>query len=324
MAKRWLVLALAALGVAALPISVVAEAYPTKPVSLVVGFATGGPSDIIARIMANHLGEAFKQPFVVENKPGAASNIAADLVAKAKPDGYTLLLGNVGSLAVNDALYSNLPFHPERDFTIIAMTAQTPLVLAIEPKLPATNLKQFIDYAKSSRGQINYASPGVGIPPHFAAEMFRGKVGFQSTNVQYRSGGMMIDALMKGEVQWAFDVPATISPQHLAGKVRALAVAAAQRWPTMPDVPTMAELGFDDFEVIGWFAIAGPAGLPGSVVEQLNAEVRRALASEDIKQKLANIGFAPQPTTAADASKFIAAERKRWLAVAKEHNIKVE
>jgi tripartite-type tricarboxylate transporter receptor subunit TctC len=324
MAKRRLVYALVALGIAGLSASAAAEPYPTKPVSLVVGFATGGPSDIIARIMASHLGEAFKQPFVVENKPGAASNIAADLVAKAKPDGYTLLLGNVGSLCVNDALYSSLPYHPERDFTIVAMTAQTPLVLAIEPKLPAANLKEFIDYAKASRGQINYASPGVGIPPHFAAEMFRGKVGFQSTNVQYRSGGMMIDALMKGEVQWAFDVPATVSPQHHAGKVRALAVAADKRWPTMPDVPTMGELGFSDFEILGWFAIAGPAGLPRPIVEQLNAEVRRGLASEDIRQKLANIGFAPQPTTAAEAEKFIAAERKRWLAVAKEHNIRVE
>jgi tripartite-type tricarboxylate transporter receptor subunit TctC len=324
MPKRLIVFALAALGVAVLPTPGSAQAYPTKPVNIVIGFAPGGPTDTIARLLASHLSEALKQQFIVENKPGAASNIASDLVAKSKPDGYVLTLGNVGSLALNDVLYANLTYSPERDFTIISLTGQAPQVLVVEPKLPAKSLSEFVAYAKGTRGNLNYASPGVGIPPHMWAEIIRNKFGFEAQNVQYKSGSQVIDAVTKGEVQWAFDVPLTVAPQHNAGKLRALAVTSPNRWSTLPDVPTFAELGYNDLVGVGWFALAGPAGLPQPIVAQLNAETQRWLAKEDVKQKLANIGFQPQFATAAESSSFIAGERKKWVAIAKSLNIKVE
>lgn len=324
MAKRSLTAAVAVLAIAAGYETAWAQAYPTKPVSLVVGFGPGGPSDTIARLIASQLSDTLKQQFLVENRAGAASNIAAELVAKARPDGYTLMIGNVGTLCVNDALYTKLNYSPERDFTVISMTGQAPLVLAVEPKMPAASLKEFVAYAKSRSGEINYASPGVGIPPHFASVMFAAKAGFNSTNVQYRSGSSVIDSLTKGEVQWAFDVPLTVTPQHQAGKLKALAVASSKRWSTLPDVPTFAEQGYQGMEVIGWFALVGPAGLPQPIVEKLHDETQAALANPEIRQKFANIGFEPHPGTTADAVKYVAEERKRWLAVAKEYAIKVE
>jgi tripartite-type tricarboxylate transporter receptor subunit TctC len=324
MDKRWFVLALAAVGLAAGATPAAAQTYPSKPVNIVIGFAPGGPTDTIARLLASHLTDSLKQQFLVENKPGAASNIASDLVAKSKPDGYTLTLGNVGSLAVNDVLYSNLTYSPERDFTVIAMTGLAPQVLVVEPKSPAKTLAEFVAFAKTRKGDLNYASPGVGIPPHMWAEMVRGKFGFEAQNVQYKSGSLVIDAVTKGEVQFAFDVPLTVAPQHNAGKLRALAVTSPQRWSTLPDVPTFSELGHKDLVGVGWFVFAGPAGLPAPITEQLNAETQRWLGNAETKQKLANIGFEPQLGSVAQATAFIADERKRWVAIAKELKIKIE
>ena len=316
------------IGVAAVSVTVVfsaaAQTWPARPIHLVVGFGAGGPSDTIARLMAAGMSESLGQQVVVENKPGAGSNIAAELVAKAKPDGYTLMIGSVGPLSVNDVLYSNLPFDPVKDFTIISMTAETPLVLGLGTDVPAKTLKEFVDYAKAKNPPINYASPGVGVPPHFASEMFLSKAGFASTHVPYKSGAQVIDALMKNEVQWAFDVPVTMTAQHKAGKLRAVATAANKRWMGIEDVPTFAESGYPDMEIVGWFALCGPAGLPQDMVQRLNVETAKSLATPDSKQRLTNLGFVQTPTTPAQAAAFIAAERKRWVAVAKDNNIKVE
>lgn len=301
-----------------------AQSFPSKPIHLIVGFGAGGPSDVIARLMSSGMSEALGQPVLVENKPGAASNLAAALVATAKPDGYTLLLGTAGPLAVNDALYSSLPFDPEKAFSLISIAAETPLVLGIATDLAAKSLKEFVDYAKAKNPPTNYGSPGVGVPPHFASEMFRARAGFASTHVPYRSGAQVIDALIKGEVQWAFDVPVTIASQHKAGKLRAVAIASTQRWPGVEDIPTFAELGYPDMEILGWFALCGPAGMPADIVQRLNVEAARSLATPDAKQRLANLGFVTRATSPAAAVAFVAAERKRWLAVAKANNIKVE
>ena len=232
--------------------------------------------------------------------------------------------GLVGPLTVNDVLYSNLPFDPVKDFVVISLTAQTPLVLGLGMDVPAKTLKEFVDHAKSKRPPINYASPGVGVPPHFASEMFRARAGFASTPVPYRSGAAVIEALMKNEVQWAFDVPVTMTAQHKAGKLRAIATAANRRWTGLEEVPTFAESGYQDMEIMGWFALCGPAGLPQDMVQRLNVETAKALATPEAKQRLANLGFAQTPTTPAEARAFVAAERKRWVAVAKANNIKVE
>ena len=321
--RIWLGL-LAALGVAAAGFPAAAQQWPSRPIHLVVGFGAGGPSDIIGRLIAAGMSESLGQQVVVENKPGAGSNIAAEAVAKAKPDGYTLMIGSVGPLTVNDVLYSNLPFDPVKDFVVISLTAQTPLVLGLGMDVPAKTLKEFVDHAKSKRPPINYASPGVGVPPHFASEMFRARAGFASTHVPYRSGAAVIEALMKNEVQWAFDVPVTMTAQHKAGKLRAIATAANRRWTGLEEVPTFAESGYQDMEIMGWFALCGPAGLPQDMVQRLNVETAKALATPEAKQRLANLGFAQTPTTPAETRAFVAAERKRWVAVAKANNIKVE
>jgi tripartite-type tricarboxylate transporter receptor subunit TctC len=321
--RIWLGL-LAALGVAAAGFPAAAQQWPSRPIHLVIGFGAGGPSDTIARLMAAGMSETLGQQVIVENKPGAGANLAAELVAKAKPDGYTLMIGTVGPLAVNDVLYSNLPFDPAKDFTLISLTAETPLVLGVASNVPAKSLKEFVDYAKANAGKVNYASPGVGVPPHFASEMFRGKAGFTSTHVPYRSGAAVIDALMKNEVQWAFDVPVTMTAQHKAGKLRALATAAKSRWMGLEDVPTFAESGYPDLEILGWFALCGPAGMPDNIVRRLHAEAAKSLTTPDSKQRLTNLGFVARATTPAETVAFVAAERKRWLAVAKDNNIKVE
>ena len=301
-----------------------AQAWPSKPVHIVVGFAPGGPTDTVTRLAAAGMTIALGQPVIVENRPGAGGNVAAEYVAKAPPDGYTLLVGGTGPLTVNDALYSNLPFHPEKSFTFVAMTAVTPLVFAINPDVPAQSLKEFVAYAKANPGKINFGSPGVGVSTHFAAEMFQAQAGLQGQHVPYRSGALLIDGLMKGEVHWCFDAILTIQPQHKTGKLRALAVAADKRWPSWPEIPTMEEQGYKDMVVMAWFALVGPTGMPEPIVKRLNEETNKALAASDAKERLTNIGFAAAPMTPGEVAKYVAAERARWLKVAKDHNIKVE
>jgi tripartite-type tricarboxylate transporter receptor subunit TctC len=305
--------------------SAAAQTWPARPVHLLVGFGAGGPTDIIARVLAAGLSATLGQQVLVENKPGAASNLAADLLANAKPDGYTLMLSSIGPLTVNDVLFSNLPFNPATAFSVITLSAETPSILALAPEVPAKSLKEFVDYAKAKNQAVNYASPGVGLPPHFAAEMFRSKAGFASVHVPYRSGSQVVEALMKSEVQWGFDSPATMTAPHKAGKLRVVATTARERWTGMEDVPTLAELGYADMVVMGWFALIGPAGLPQDIVQRLNAETAKALATDEAKQRIANLGMGISPRmTPAETAAFVAAERTRWLTVAKENNIKVE
>jgi tripartite-type tricarboxylate transporter receptor subunit TctC len=300
-----------------------AQGYPSKPVHIVVGFGPGGPTDTIARLYGTHLGGVLNQPVIVENKPGAGSNLGADVVAKSAPDGHTLFVGGMGPLAINDALYSALAFSPERDFVPVAVLARSPLVLVVHKDLPAT-VKDFIAHAKAQKGKLNHSSPGVGSSPQLAEEMFRTLAGFDSTHVPYRSGPLMLEAVMKGEVQWTIDVPLTTMPQHKVGAVRALAITAPQRRAAYPDLPALAEVGFPDLTVFAWFALAAPAGTPAAVVARLNAEAVKALTTDEANQRLANIGFEPVPMSPAEAAAYLASERKRWIAVAKAHNIKVE
>jgi len=324
MRHRACVFAVAAVCAAVAHDPAAAQSYPSKPVHIVVGFGPGGPTDTIARLYGAHLGGILSQPVIVENKPGAGSNLGADQVAKSAPDGHTLFVGGMGPLAINDALYASLAFSPERDFTPVAILARTPLVMAVNKELPAASVKDFVAYAKAQKGKINHSSPGVGSSPQLAEEMFRTVAGFDSTHVPYRSGPLMLEAVMKGEVQWTIDVPLTTMPQHKSGTVRALAMTSPQRWAAYPDIPAMAEVGFPDVTIFAWFALAAPAGTPAAVVARLNAEAVKALTTEAAKQRLANIGFEPVPMSPAETAAYIAAERKRWTAVARAHNIKVE
>ena len=301
-----------------------AQDYPTKPIRIVVGFGPGGPTDTIARTLAEHFQKTWGQPALTENKPGAGSNIGADAVAKAAPDGHTLFVGGVGPLAINRALYSALAFDPEKDFALISTIARTPLAFTVNNDVPAKSVREFVAYAKANTGKLNHSSPGVGTSPHLAAELFRSTIGFESQHAPYRSGPLMLEALVKGEVHWTFDAPLTAMPQHKNAKARVLALTSAARWASYPDIPTMVEQGFPDVVVLAWFALAAPAGTPVAILRKLNVETAHALATDGAKQRLAAIGFEPAPLSEAETVKYTAAERERWSALIRAQGIRVE
>lgn len=301
-----------------------AQTWPSKPIRLVIGFASGGPTDTLARTVADSLTAVLPQPTVVENKPGAAGNLAAETAAKAPPDGHTLFLGAMGPFSVNAVLFDKLPYDPEKDWLPITVVARTPFMLGINPDMPVKTLAEFIAYAKANRGKLNHSSPGVGTTPQLAAELFRMSAGFDSTNTQYRSSPLMLNAVIQGEVQWTVDVPLTSLPQYQAGKIRVLATTAPQRLPAAPDVPTFAELGFPEVTATGWFAVAAPAGTPAAIVDRLNMEITRGLATEATKARLAALGFEPAPMTPAETARFFADEGLRWAKVIRANNIKAE
>jgi tripartite-type tricarboxylate transporter receptor subunit TctC len=284
--------------------------------------ASGGPTDTLARTVAENLGQVLGQPTVVENKPGAAGNLAAETVVNSPPDGHTLFLSGMGPFTVNTALYANLPFDPERDLSPITVVARTPMVLSVNPALPVKSLAEFIAYAKQNRGKLSHATPGVGTMPHLSSELFRSLAGIDSTNAVYRSGPLMVNAVVQGEVQWTMDSPLTTIPQHHAGKIRSLAITSAIRSPELPDVPTMAELGFPQVTVYAWFAMAAPAGTPKDVVDRLSTETGRSLRDSQVKDRLTKLGFEPAPMSPVETAKWFAEERARWIPVIKANNIR--
>jgi tripartite-type tricarboxylate transporter receptor subunit TctC len=316
--------ALAALLVVANAADAPAQSWPTKPVRVVLGFAPGGPTDTLARTVAEYLTQVLPQPAVVENKPGAASNLAAETVAKSPPDGHTLFVGGMGPYSINGALYSSLPYDPDRELSPISLLARVPVVVAVNPALPVNSLKELVEYAKKNPGAVNYSSPGVGTSPHLFAEMFRMKGGFESTHAPYRSGPLTLNAAIQGEVQWTIDAPLTAVPAHRNGKIRILAITSDGRWPAYPEFPTMAEQGFPEVTAYAWFALSVPGGTPKAIIDRLNAEVVRGLASEQVKQRLAALGFEPAPMSPSETAKFFAEERARWTPVIKANNIRAD
>jgi tripartite-type tricarboxylate transporter receptor subunit TctC len=300
------------------------QSWPTKPIRLVIGYASGGPTDTLARTVAEHLTQALPQPTVVDNKPGAAGNLGAETAAKAAPDGHTLFLGGMGPLSINTALYDKLTYDPIRDWAPITLVARIPFMVTVNNDLPPKSLAEFISYAKANGGKLNHSTPGVGSGPHLTAELFKMVAGFDSTSAQYRSSPLMLNAVMQGETQWMFDVPLTSLPAYKSGKVRILATTARERLRQAPEIGTMAELGYPDLTVYAWFAMAVPAATPKPIVEQLNAEIRRGLNTEATRQRLANLGFEPAPMTPEETAKWFADERARWTKVIVANGIKGE
>ncbi len=316
--------ALAALAIASAPAAAPAQGFPDRPMRVLVGQQPGGPTDTLARMVATHLSHVLGQPAVVENKPGAGTNLAADIMAKSKPDGHVLFVGGVGPFTVNDVIYKDLPFSPGQDIAPIALLARTPHILAINPGIPAKSVPEFVAWLKANAGKTNYATPGVGTGPHFASAMFLGRAGVESTQILYRGGPLMMAAVSQNEVQWAFDAPLSVAGPARDGKVRVLAVSVPVRAPQFPDAPTFAELGMPEVNMYAWFALAAPAGTPAPVLARLNAEANRALSKPEAKQRLANLGFEAPGLTLAQVAAFTAAERKRLSAVARQNNMKVE
>ncbi|MBL0087806.1 MAG: tripartite tricarboxylate transporter substrate binding protein [Ideonella sp.] len=261
---------------------------------------------------------------VVENKGGAAGMIGADAVAKSRPDGYTLLMGNIGTQAINPSLYKKMPFDPATAFAPIALVAELPLAMMVNPNVPARTPREFIALAKSQPGQMSYSSSGAGGAPHLAAEMFKAATGSFILHVPYRGGGPAIGDLLAGHVQLSFMTVLEASGHIKAGKLRALAVTGAQRVPALPDVPTLAESVLPGFNSISWIGVLAPAGTPRDIVEKISADVREVLAGDEVKHKLIELGALPAGNTSAQFGALIEADRQRYAQVIKDKKISVD
>ncbi len=299
-----------------------AQNYPSRPVHIVVGFPPGGPTDIGGRVIGQWLAERLGQPFVVDNRPGAANNIATEAVAHAAPDGYTLLAA-VGSNAINPALYPDLSFNFIRDFAMVGGIYRSPLVLEVIASLPVKTVPELIAYAKANPRKITLASFGTGTVSHIAGVFFQMNAGIEMVHVPYRGSAPMVSDLIGGQVQAAFDnLPASV-PHIKDGKLRALGVTTAERWKTLPDVPTLADY-MPGFEAITWVGIAAPRQTPPAIVERLAREIEGALRDQSIVAHLADLGAEPFPLSTAEFDKFIVDQTEKWGRVIRTGNIKLE
>jgi tripartite-type tricarboxylate transporter receptor subunit TctC len=299
-----------------------AQTYPTRPVQIIVGFVPGGPSDILARLMGQWLSERLGRPFIIDNRPGASSNIGTEAVVKASPDGYTLLMISTTNV-VNTTLYERLSFDFRRDIAPIAAITREPHVLVVNPSVPAKTVADFISYAKANPSKINMASPGKGTGPHMVGELFKTMTGVEMVHVPYRGAGPAYTDLLSGQVQVMFPGPASSLGYIRAGQLRVLAVTTSSRFELLPNVPTMDET-LPGFEASSWFGIGAPRNTPTEIIDRLNGEINAGLASPTIKARLADLGGTPFPGTPADFGKVIAEDTEKWGNVIRAANIKSE
>ena len=316
-------IALAALCLLASPLAL-AQAYPAKPVKLIVPFPPGGPTDIVGRFVASKLSEALGQQFVVENRAGAGGTVGSEVASQATADGYTLLYGSTSTLAMAPSLYRKLAYDPRKSFAPISLVSSGPMLVAVNASVPANTLAELIALAKDKPGRLNYASAGNATPPHLAAEMFKSMAGVNLVHVPYKGGGPALQAVTAGEVQILFEGLVTLLPQIKSGRLRALAISAAARDPALPDVPTSAEAGLPAFQVNFWSGLVAPAGTPPEVVATLNAALRQVLAGGDAKATLTRFGLAPAGNTPPEFSRFIDSEILRWERVIQASGAKVD
>lgn len=303
--------------------------WPTKPVKIVVPFAPGGTTDLLARAMATELSKAFPQPFVVENRGGAGGNLGADIVAKSAPDGYTILMGTVGTHGINQSLYSKMPFNPQKDFAPITLVAGVPNVMIMNAEtaksLNINTVMDFIAYGKSHPGKFNMASSGNGTSIHLAGELFKSRTGIFMTHIPYTGSGPALMGLLSGTVDVMFDNLPSALPQIKSGKLKGFAVTSAQRSAAIPELPTIEEAGqLKGFDASSWFGLLAPAGTPADIVNRIQQEVAKALASPAVKEKLLAQGAIPSGNTPAEFAKFIDDETKKWAPVVKASGAKVD
>jgi tripartite-type tricarboxylate transporter receptor subunit TctC len=320
--RRFLQLAAGAAALPAVSRSASAQAYPSQPIRIIVGFAAGSGSDIFARLMAQWLSERLGQSVLIENRPGAGGNIGTEAVVKAPPDGYTLLQW-VPANAVNNSLYEKLSFNFLRDIAPVAGTARAPYVVVVNPELPVKTIPELIAHAKANPGKLNFASAGVGTGIHMAGELFKLTTGVNMVHVPYRGAAGAMTDLIGGQVQLMFDTTAASIPHIKGGKVRALAVTTATRSALLPDLPTVADT-VPGYEASGPFGLGAPKDTPPAILEKLNKEINAVLADPKAKARLADLGSEPLTGTPAEIGRMLAAESDKWAKVIKAANIKVE
>jgi tripartite-type tricarboxylate transporter receptor subunit TctC len=307
--------AVAMMACAAFGQSVFAQAWPSKPVRVIIPYAPGGGADVLARLISNKMSANLGQSFIVESRPGAAGNVGSDIVAKSAPDGYTLLVSNPSSFSINQFLYKNLPYSPERDLAGVMVIAEYPNVLVVHKDLPVSSVKELIDYAKSRPKQLNFASAGNGSSGHLTMELFASMVGLSLTHIPYKGSALAMMDLVAGRVQLNFDALPVYLARIREGSVRALGVSTAMRAPTLPDVPTIAEAGVAGFDAPSWFAMAAPAQTPSEILNQISAEANKALSDPKIAARLLELGFQPVGGTPAQTNRYFAAEAAKWKRV---------
>jgi tripartite-type tricarboxylate transporter receptor subunit TctC len=300
-----------------------AQGYPAKPVKILVPFVAGGTSDLTARAVAQKLNEAGYTT-VVENRPGANGSIAAEALAKSAPDGYTLMVGSIGTFAINMGLYKNPKYDTMRDFDAITVAVRTPNVLITPPNFPANNLKEFIDYAKKNPGKVSYGSSGSGSSDHLSAELFKQQTGTFGVHIPYRGGAAAQMDIMSGTIEASFQNFGTVVPYIRAGKMKAIAVTSKERMPQFPNVPTLIESGLAGFDVSSWQAAAAPKGTPKEIIAKLQADIAKGFRTPELTKRFNDLGFEVVVNTPAEASAFFKEEIDRWTKVVKTSGAQVD
>lgn len=300
------------------------EAYPDRPLRIVVASAAGGASDIVSRLLAEKLGPMFGQTVTVEPRPGANGNLAADHVAKSPGDGYTLMMGTIGVMAINASMYKSVRFDPLKDFVPVAPLVSFSNVLVVHPSVPANSLKELIAYAKANPGKLRYGSPGAGGSPHMAMVVFGQMAGLDLVHVPYKGAAAALTDVMGGHIDMAFSDPLLTLPHVRAGKVRALASSGATRLAAAPDIPTVAEAGVPGYEVSGWLGLVAPAGTPPDRVAKLNKAINEILEMPDVRKRLIDMGSAITPGSAEDFGRFVTGEFHRWKKVVQDAKLSAD
>jgi tripartite-type tricarboxylate transporter receptor subunit TctC len=300
-----------------------AQSYPSKPIRIVVTFTPGGAPDIIARLLGERFTAAWGQPVVIDNKPGSGGNIGADFVAKSAPDGYTLVVGTVGTHSINGALYTKMPYDMVRDFSPVSLVATTPNLLVVHNDVPAKTVQELIALGKRE-GKMSFASSGSGTSIHVSGELFKSMTGIDMTHIPYKGRASALPDLLGGRVTMMFDNMPSSLPLVREGKLRALGVTSLTRSPAAPDIPTIAESGLPGFEAVSWFAVFAPAGTPKPVVDQIQAEISRILKTPELAKKLTDIGLEPVGSTPEELAAYQRAEIVKWAKVVKDSGAKAE
>jgi tripartite-type tricarboxylate transporter receptor subunit TctC len=316
--------ALVAFAAAVLSQAAAAQSYPAKPIRLVVPYAAGGTSDILARQIGPKLTEAMGQPVIVENKTGANGNVGADFVAKSAPDGYTLLITDLGGLVISPSVYPKLPFNPSRDFTPVVMVSYSPHVLAVNPEVQVKNVKELVAMAKAYPGKLNFAVSGIGGAPQLAGIEFAQRMGIDWVYIPYKGGSDAVSGTVGGQAHVLFNGMLATWPSVTSGRLRALAISSAKRVPSAPDTPTVAEQGLPGFETGSYQGVIGPKGIPHDVTAKLNAELSKALNTAEMKEKFARLGTEVRTGTPESLGQWIGESQTKWAKVVKDSGVKFD